>query len=619
MLRRYLTSSLFVSLLLCFAASGFFASNAAAQNLRPSGLYIRAKVGVNSYAGDRDFNPDNEFGDFFGSDDTENDGLDPSNSGEITDDGDVSQVNFPSFSVDIGYAKKFSIFNGGFALTYIGGNYTELLKANYPGGTIPTENDDPISEIDNGSSQWRHTIGLVGRIGFAGSSRIQPYLQIGGQGTFGKVFSTDNGQPGDLDDSQYELTFGPMAGIGIDIALTPRLGFFLEGTAMGTFPDENLDLHPGLTEDDNGFDILGFAGGGFRFNFASPFTPVEIVALDCPTMLETGQSGTFTSTINEGEATAPVSSSWDFGDGTTSTGLVATKTYNSAGTYTVTFDASNDGASVSESCTVEVEEPPAPAVVASIDASPNPSNPGESVSFTSNVRGDRPVDCQWDFGDGETSSNCNPSHTYDDAGTYTVTLTASNDAGEDTASLTQTVQAELAAICTTVTEFNSVFFGQNSSTLSAEARSALRENLDILSQCPNLCVDIEGFASRSERDSDNLSSDRADAVASYYEDNGIDSDRLDAEGVGARGQTTKKGGGAQFRRADSIPESCGTDGTNSDSDPAVGSDPNFDEEDMMMEEEDMENMEEENMEEEDMMEEENMEEDDGMMEDDGGR
>ena len=577
MLRRYLSSPLplLAGLVVCLLASGLMASTAAAQESRPSGLYIRAKVGANSYAGDRDFNPDNEFGDFFGTGDAENDGIDPNNSGEICEDsedcGDISQVNFPSLGVDIGYNKKFGFLNGGVKLGYTGGNYTELLMANFQGGGVP--------ELDNNerSTQWRHTIDLLGRMGFAGNATVQPYLQLGGHWTFGKVVSTSNTEDDDLSD--YESTLGPKAGIGLDFALTPRIGIFLEGNSWATFEDENIDLSNGVREEHQDFDVLGFAGAGLRYSFGSVFTPVEIVSLDCPAELQVGDSSTFTATINEGEATPPVSSRWEFGDGTTATGLVATKTYNSPGTYTVTFNASNDGNSVSESCTVDVAEAPSPATVASIDCGPQTVETGESVSFTSNVRGDRPVDCEWEFGDGETSTNCNPTHVYGEAGTYNVTFTASNEYGSDTASCTKVVESpqQLADICTQVTEFNAAFFERNSSTLSAEARDALSENLSVLERCPNLCVDVEGFASRAERDPDDLSEARADAVAEYYEDNGIDSDRIDAEGMGARGQTTKKGGNAQFRRADSIPESCGPDGENTDNDPAVGSDPNVDE------------------------------------------
>jgi PKD repeat protein len=37
----------------------------------------------------------------------------------------------------------------------------------------------------------------------------------------------------------------------------------------------------------------------------------------------------------------------------------------------------------------------------------------------------------WDFGDGETSTEQNPSHTYGNPGNYTVSLTASGPNGSD--------------------------------------------------------------------------------------------------------------------------------------------------------------------------------------------
>ena len=43
-----------------------------------------------------------------------------------------------------------------------------------------------------------------------------------------------------------------------------------------------------------------------------------------------------------------------------------------------------------------------------------------------------PTSWYWDFGDGETSTEKNPLHTYSDAGSYRVMLEASNGAGSDT-------------------------------------------------------------------------------------------------------------------------------------------------------------------------------------------
>jgi hypothetical protein len=56
---------------------------------------------------------------------------------------------------------------------------------------------------------------------------------------------------------------------------------------------------------------------------------------------------------------------------------------------------------------------------------------GESVRFTlQGVSGGiAPYSYLWDFGDGETSTDENPSHSYDDSGYYTVALTVTDDRG----------------------------------------------------------------------------------------------------------------------------------------------------------------------------------------------
>lgn len=48
------------------------------------------------------------------------------------------------------------------------------------------------------------------------------------------------------------------------------------------------------------------------------------------------------------------------------------------------------------------------------------------------------ISYRWDFGDGETSQEADPSHRYFQSGNYTVTLTAENEKGK-TKSVTQTV------------------------------------------------------------------------------------------------------------------------------------------------------------------------------------
>ncbi len=64
-----------------------------------------------------------------------------------------------------------------------------------------------------------------------------------------------------------------------------------------------------------------------------------------------------------------------------------------------------------------------------------------SVDFTDQSK-NSPTDWSWDFGDGNTSTSQTPSHTYDESGTYTVSLTVTNNAGSDTETKTDYITVE---------------------------------------------------------------------------------------------------------------------------------------------------------------------------------
>lgn len=295
--------------------------------------------------------------------------------------------------------------------------------------------------------------------------------------------------------------------------------------------------------------------GGLLLTGCGATAPV-VNSINTPDTLETGESGTFEATIeNEEDADEPLTYTWAFGDDETGSGLTANHSYSSTGQYTVEFRASNEGGADSSTASVTVVEPPQPAQITSINANPNPVDAGNAVQFSSNVQGDSPLNYSWSFGDGNSGSGSSASHTYESAGEYTVQLQASNNVGEDSRSITVRVNRALPEICTTVSEMNSAFFGRNSSTLTDDAESDLQENADILSQCPNLSVDVEGFAAPGERSAQSLSEDRAQAVADFYSDNGVNSSRISTSGEGqVEGVTSKKGGTREYRRADSIPQ-----------------------------------------------------------------
>ncbi|MCU0632310.1 MAG: PKD domain-containing protein [Methanolinea sp.] len=67
---------------------------------------------------------------------------------------------------------------------------------------------------------------------------------------------------------------------------------------------------------------------------------------------------------------------------------------------------------------------------ASFSGSPTSGKTPCSISFTDTSTGS-PTSWRWTFGDGKTSDQRNPAHTYTVAGTYTVALTVQNEGGTD--------------------------------------------------------------------------------------------------------------------------------------------------------------------------------------------
>ncbi|MGC4037232.1 MAG: PKD domain-containing protein [Chitinophagaceae bacterium] len=109
---------------------------------------------------------------------------------------------------------------------------------------------------------------------------------------------------------------------------------------------------------------------------------------------------------------------WDFGDGTTSTDVNPQHDYTTKGLYNVTLVATN-----SNGCTDTIVKNN---LIPVGQFNPSFSNAdsvciNSPVSFT-NTSVPVPSSQTWDFGDGNTSSQTNPTNTFTAAGTYTVTL-----------------------------------------------------------------------------------------------------------------------------------------------------------------------------------------------------
>lgn len=292
---------------------------------------------------------------------------------------------------------------------------------------------------------------------------------------------------------------------------------------------------------------------GFDVALTAPPQPASITSIDAtPNPVDEGEPVRFSSNV---QGDSPITYSWSVGDGSSASGTSPTHTYDESGQYTVRLRASNESGEDTRTLTVTVNRRSQPAQIASIQATPNPATVGDEVTFRSSMEGTTPVTYEWTFGDGSSASGPSPTHTYRESGQHTVRLRTLNDAGKDSQTLTVEVNRERADICATVNEFNPAFFEPNSRTLTSDARSDLQENADILSECPNLSVRIEGFAAPNEQTPESLSEDRSEAVATVYRENGVPVGRISTSGEGpAEGVATTKGDVQQHRRVDSIPQ-----------------------------------------------------------------
>jgi PKD repeat protein len=143
--------------------------------------------------------------------------------------------------------------------------------------------------------------------------------------------------------------------------------------------------------------------------------------------------------FTDGSTNVPVAWHWDFGDGNTSTAQNPTHNYAAVGTYNVCLISQNS-CGADTSCTSITVVCPAPN--AAFTALPL----GFSVSFTVQSSSGGSAIYAWDFGDGNTSTQFNPTHTYAAGGIYNVCLTVTSDCGTDNFCLSVTVACPAPAV-----------------------------------------------------------------------------------------------------------------------------------------------------------------------------
>lgn len=127
----------------------------------------------------------------------------------------------------------------------------------------------------------------------------------------------------------------------------------------------------------------------------------------------------------------PISWLWNFGDGNTSTSQNPIHAYNTPGVYSVSMTASaGAGCSDTEVKTAWITINPSPLAGFEQDTALACSVPFTvSFSDTTVLAGWPITSWYWDFGDGNTSNQQNPTHTYTVPGVDTVTLAVMDAAG----------------------------------------------------------------------------------------------------------------------------------------------------------------------------------------------
>lgn len=156
-----------------------------------------------------------------------------------------------------------------------------------------------------------------------------------------------------------------------------------------------------------------------------PNIPAPVAAFD----IEDREDGSFR--FVDRSTNQPLSWAWDFGDGNTSTEQNPIHIFTSTGTFNVCLTASNSTGSNTACQEVEVFLPPAAAF--DIDTIGNGTYAFNDLSTNT------PLSWAWDFGDGSTSDQQNPMHTYNIPGTFNICLTVINEVGENTTCQSLTV------------------------------------------------------------------------------------------------------------------------------------------------------------------------------------
>jgi trimeric autotransporter adhesin len=236
------------------------------------------------------------------------------------------------------------------------------------------------------------------------------------------------------------------------VNIDPANGHILDGTTVN-FNSTFGSFDPISTLTSNGIATTIFTTTHYGLDFINATTDNQTVPIPVTVnypapvadFTADNTNGTAPNTVKfTDESIGNISSyEWYFGDGYISTEENPTHIYSTPGTYTVTLIVTGPGGSDTKSFTNYITvnyAAPAANFTASITNGTKPMNVQFNDLSTGNV-----TSYNWDFGDGRTSTDENPTHVYSTPGTYTVTLTVAGPGGNSTETFTNYITVNWAA------------------------------------------------------------------------------------------------------------------------------------------------------------------------------
>lgn len=221
-----------------------------------------------------------------------------------------------------------------------------------------------------------------------------------------------------------------------------------------------------------------------------PTNPNLTAAFTAPSTAQAFSPVTFDASATTNGTTAcnsACSYAWNFGDGSTGSGMVTSHEFRTISTFQVTLSVTDSRGSMAtnvQSINVTASTPP----TATFTMNPNPAGPNQDVFFSAEqstaVLPRRIVNYGWSFGDGRTATGVTVARSFSITGAYSIVLTVTDDVGAFQRSPQTLTVSNAAAGLTAVFTFsptapkanNPVFFNASGSTSGAATIATYRFN-----------------------------------------------------------------------------------------------------------------------------------------------